>query len=378
MLSYWEKTSFLHYDYIIVGSGIVGMNTAIELKEKHPKSKVLILERSIFPYGASSRNAGFACVGSISEYLDDKSESYEQNIFSLFQKRYHGLQLLRKRLGDDKISFRQQGSYELLSENELHVLDHIDQFNKLLLPISKKETYKENTTYISTSGMDKSYFKACIECTIDGELHTGHLLNTLHELCLERGVIIKTGVNVNKFEASNTNAHVEIFDSSRQENITLSCSQLILCTNAFTAQFIPDIDIIPGRGQVLITHPIPDLNVKGIHHFDSGYYYFRAIDNRILFGGGRHLDFEKEASTEMVINTRIVSELKSILQLHILPHHDLQIDMTWTGIMAFGANKLPIVQKVNDRVWCAARLGGMGVALGALIAKELVEDIMNN
>ncbi|MGZ5243758.1 MAG: hypothetical protein ACXWW0_07675 [Bacteroidia bacterium] len=34
MLSFWERESFLHYDIIIIGSGIVGLSTAISLKEK--------------------------------------------------------------------------------------------------------------------------------------------------------------------------------------------------------------------------------------------------------------------------------------------------------------------------------------------------------
>jgi len=39
--------------------------------------------------------------------------------------------------------------------------------------------------------------------------------------------------------------------------------------------------------------------------------------------------------------------------------------------MAFGKNKRPIIQKVSDRVAVAARLGGMGVALGSLVGKEV-------
>ena len=61
MFSYWEQQSFTSYDYVIIGSGIVGLSTAIELKEKFPGATVLILERGLLPTGASSRNAGFAC-----------------------------------------------------------------------------------------------------------------------------------------------------------------------------------------------------------------------------------------------------------------------------------------------------------------------------
>ena len=71
MLSFWEIESFLTYDYIIIGSGIIGLSTAISLKERLPESSVLVLDRGLFPVGASTRNAGFACFGSLTEILSD-------------------------------------------------------------------------------------------------------------------------------------------------------------------------------------------------------------------------------------------------------------------------------------------------------------------
>jgi len=43
-LSYWEIKSWLsNIDYTIVGSGIVGLNCALKLKEKYPKSKMVLV-----------------------------------------------------------------------------------------------------------------------------------------------------------------------------------------------------------------------------------------------------------------------------------------------------------------------------------------------
>ncbi|MCC7158194.1 MAG: FAD-dependent oxidoreductase [Ignavibacteria bacterium] len=71
MLSFWEKNSLLNYDVIIVGSGILGLSTACEIKERRPEKNVLILERGIFPTGASTKNAGFLCYGGLTEILAD-------------------------------------------------------------------------------------------------------------------------------------------------------------------------------------------------------------------------------------------------------------------------------------------------------------------
>src|SRR5690606_14836356 len=125
MLSYWEQHSLLTYDHIIIGSGIVGLSLAIELKEKYPAHRVLVLERGLLPTGASTRNAGFACMGSPTELLDDLTHMTEAEVLSLFEKRKQGLAILRKRLGDEHIGYEASGSYELIHKDELYVLDRL-------------------------------------------------------------------------------------------------------------------------------------------------------------------------------------------------------------------------------------------------------------
>ena len=71
-LSFWEKESFINQTvYLIIGSGIVGLSTAIYLKQREKGKKVTVLERGFLPTGASTKNAGFSCIGSPSELLDD-------------------------------------------------------------------------------------------------------------------------------------------------------------------------------------------------------------------------------------------------------------------------------------------------------------------
>ena len=81
-LSYWEIKNWLtNIDFTIVGSGIVGLNCALQLKQRYPTSKILILEKGILPQGASTKNAGFACFGSLSEIIDDlKHHSKEDQL----------------------------------------------------------------------------------------------------------------------------------------------------------------------------------------------------------------------------------------------------------------------------------------------------------
>jgi gamma-glutamylputrescine oxidase len=146
-----------------------------------------------------------------------------------------------------------------------------------------------------------------------------------------------------------------------------------VATNAFAKQLFPKLDVVPGRGQVLVTKPIPDLKLKGTYHFNEGYYYFRNIDNRILFGGGRNLDFAAEQTWDFGHTDQVKQQLINYLQEVIIPGVDFEVDYWWSGIMGFGGNIRPIIEQVEPGVFCAVRCNGMGVAMGSLVGEEVAE-----
>lgn len=372
MFSYWEQQSFFKYDHIVVGAGITGLSTAIELRTLYPDDSVLVLERGMIPAGASTRNAGFACMGSVTELLDDLKTMQESKVVALFQQRKAGLQLLRKRLSDSAIGYASNGSYELIDENAKEALNHIDYLNKLLLPINNKESFRIVNEKISEFGFAAQYTKALIENTCEGEINTGKMMRALANFAVQNGVEIKTGAQVAQFEEGSGGV-VVIVNNPYGESHRLQCSTLNICTNAFTKQLLPDEDITPGRGQVLVTNPIDGLKFKGVYHFDKGYYYFREIDGRILIGGGRNLDFEAENTDHVAVTKMIQDNLEMKLQELIIPGVEYEVEHRWAGIMAFGKTKQPIIKAFSNRVFGAFRFGGMGVALGSEAARKLAE-----
>lgn len=371
MLSYWEQQSFLKYDHIIIGAGIVGLSLAVELREKYPEASILVLERGLLPTGASSRNAGFACMGSLTELLDDLTIMSAHEVVQLFELRKKGLEKLRHRPGDDAIGYAANGSYELIGESELPALEKLDEINLMLKPLLGKNAFRRADEKIADFGFNAKYTKALIENTCEGEIHTGKMLRALTNFALAEDIEIKTGAEVLRYEEEPSYVAVFINDPFRKEPLVLHCATLSLCTNAFSRQLMPEVDVIPGRGQVLITQPIPGLKLKGIFHFDKGYYYFREIDGRILIGGGRNLDFERERSTDFTLNEEIQVALEEKLAHIIIPGTHFSIEQRWTGIMAFGASKQPIVKRFTERVYGAFRMGGMGVAIGSQVAEQL-------
>ena len=372
MFSYWEQQSFSHYDHIVVGAGIVGLSAAIAIKEREPRASVLVLERGLLPTGASTRNAGFTCMGSATELLDDLCTVNEQEVTGLFEARKKGLELLRSKMGDGPIGYRNNGGYELISNKEAEALDKLDYLNKLLKPITGIAAFTPADEKIREFGFGGDYSRALIQNNCEGELHSGMLMRALTDMSMQMGIEIKTGAEVLGYEEDEKQVFVQVQDPFRDEVWLLNSHTLNICTNAFTKQLLPDIDVVPGRGQVLITHPVPGLKFKGIFHFDKGYYYFREIDGRVLFGGGRNLDFETEETTEIELNKLIQIDLEQKLADIILPGTHIQIAQRWAGIMAFGATKYPIIKAFSPRVYGAFRMGGMGVALGCEAARQMV------
>ena len=375
--SYWElKNWFANIDFTIVGTGIVGLHCALALREKFPKSKILILEKGILPQGASTKNAGFACFGSLSEIIDDLKSHSEEEVVQLISKRWNGLQLLRNNLGDETIDFKPYGGYELfLNEDErtytecLHKLPFI---NDLLKPLFRNDIFAKEVDRFAFQGIQEYVVFNPFEAQID----TGKMMNALLKKAIANDILILNQVEVTSHQEKNDSVEVTLvtldYASPRVGDFSFSTKKLLFATNGFAAQ-ITNNQVKPARGQVLITEPIPNLDVKGTFHLDKGYYYFRNIDNRILLGGGRNLAFETETTTELGQTELIQNRLEELLKEVILPNTDYKIAHRWSGIMGLGSTKKPIVEQLSEHVYCGVRLGGMGVAIGSLIGQELAD-----
>ncbi len=365
--SYWEyKEWFAHNNFAIVGSGIVGLNTAIQLKKRFPKARILILEKGMLPQGASTKNAGFACFGSVSELLSDLESHSEQEVFQLVKKRWDGLQLLRNLLGDISIDYQHHYGYELFVEERFYqkCVEKIPFLNELLKPLFHKEVYSVENNHYGFQNIVPNYIKNHLE----GQIDTGKMMGKLLSLTQEMGIKILNNIEVKSFSEDETNVKI---DTNQGTFVT---EKLLFTTNGFSEKLLGEV-VEPARAQVLITKPLKNLHIKGTFHLDEGYYYFRNIDNRILFGGGRNLDFSGEKTTVFGQTKPIQNKLEEFLKTVILPNIAHEIEHRWSGIMGVGNQKKPIVKQISNRVYCGIRLGGMGVAIGSIVGKDLADLI---
>lgn len=375
-ISYWEqKTFFNDLDYIIIGAGIVGYSTALSLKSLAPTSKILILERGNLPSGASSKNAGFACFGSATELYTDLQNNSEEEVWNTVKKRWDGLRNLRLIIGDENLKFQNLGSWDLITEKEVELYTATAKLIPLLNSKIKEISGEENVYSIDENVAKKFGFES-IETSIfnrlEGQIDTASMNVSFYKQVVNAGIQVLFGT-----EAFNLRSNENGTSISTQFG-EINAKSVAICTNGFAAQFIHDEEILPARAQVIITKPIPNLQIQGTFHYDAGYYYFRNIDNRILFGGGRNLDVKGETTTEIETSPEIIGHLKRLLKSVILPNTEFEIDHQWAGIMGVGTSKKPIIKKCMNSVYCGVRLGGMGVAIGSLVGKELAELIITD
>ena len=373
MLSFWEQDVFLTYDHIVIGGGIVGLSTAVSIKEMDKSKKVLVLEKGIFPSGASTKNAGFSCFGSLTEVLADLQTMSREEVLDLIKVRWEGLGLLKQRLGAQAIDFRQWGGYELLVGEQVKAVDRIEEINELLYPLFEAQVYSLCDQKIVEFGFNPSRVDQMVYNPFEGQIHTGKMMKRLQAYAASLGVEVYSGVEVDAIKEEENSVRVVV-----NSDLTFKAERVAICTNAFSKKLLPELPLEPGRGLVLITEPIKGLPFQGTFHYDEGYYYFRNYEDRVIFGGGRNLAYEEETTTTFGINQQILMKLEKDLHEMILPDRQAKIAQTWSGIMAFGKNKQPILRRTSDRVFVGARLGGMGVAIGSQLGLDLAQMMLTS
>ena len=245
-----------------------------------------------------------------------------------------------------------------------HVWQNREEINSLLFPLFKENVFSfKNNSFQFENIQEQLNFNK-----FEGQIDTGKMMLALTNLVLGKGVNILNSVSVDSFQEGNDSVAI------KTDSFEFKSKKLIIATNGFAKQLM-DEEVKPARAQVLITKPIKNLHIKGTFHLDKGFYYFRNIDDRILFGGGRNLDFKTEETTEMAETELIQNKLEELLKTTILPKTPFEIEHRWCGIMGVGNQKKPIIKQLSNNVSCGVRLGGMGIAIGSLIGKELAQLI---
>ncbi len=362
-LSYWEHQSFFGpADAVIIGAGLVGLTAALYLRQRRPAWRVVVLERGALPSGASTKNAGFACFGSISELMEQERRG---DLQATVAARWEGLARLRALVGDGALDYQPVGGYELFRREEgalaAECRERIGYFNRLLAPVvGHARTFRDASDEAGRFGFRGVGTLLKNEC--EGSLDAGRMMRALLARAWAADVPVLTNCAVEALETTaGRGVRVRLANGA-----AIEASRVLAATNAFAAELLPGLAVVPGRGQVLVTEPRSDVALRGTFHYDHGYAYFRQLpDHRLLLGGGRNLDFAAEATTAPGLTEPVQTYLEGLLHDVILPGPPPRIDYRWSGVMGFGPALAPVIDWARPGVLAAVRCNGMGVALSA-------------
>lgn len=370
--SFWEHDYYSLPDVCIIGAGLTGLSCAIELARQNARLKIVVVEKSNTGTLATTRNAGFLCYGSPTEILKDLSTLSDHEVIDLLKLKYRGhntlLSLLRKR----EHVYKRVFGYELFEsklkfEETQHTLSQLNIIFKEATGID--EYYKvAQPNLMQLHGLRG--FTGAIQLFQEGQVHSQNLDQALELKARNLGIRILRGATIKAIQEAN--GYVTLFNDTTE----IKAKALVLATNAFINELLPTIQVVPSRGQVLITTELKSIRLTGNYHVNEGYVYFRNVGKRILLGGARNLDFVGEQGSELKTNEAIQKWLENFLFEHLVSEKEAKIDYQWSGIMGFTPSGLPYCKQYSEHVFIAGGMNGMGVAIGAALGFDVAQLVL--
>ena len=332
-VSYWQDTVGLtteqETDIVIVGAGLAGLSTAYWLSKLDPDLRIQVVDKDKIGSGASGRNAGFITCGS-TEHFSRMSSSYGENKAAeiwKFTEYNHRLMVeeFGKEFLEENCEYRNLGSWTLAATE--HEIEVIGQTVGLLQKTGVNVEWCDQVFEGTEGFYGGAFYKD------DGEIHPAKYLWHL---------ALHTGNNVNISE------NTEVFD----------------------------IDTLEDK--IIVTEPVDAFLQPAYCSFVLDYFR-QLVDGRVLIGGFRNADAEKEVGYSDEINPRIHKKLEGFLNEHFPILRGKRIDYRWSGVMGFAADGYPMVGSLTEdpriyyNVGFTAHGLGFTFATGELVAKLVLE-----
>lgn len=374
-VSYWQDTVGLTSDYeadvIIIGAGLAGLSTAYWLSKLDPSIRVVILEKGTIGHGASGRNAGFITCGSTEHFSRMTSAYGESKAEEIWKFTEYNKRLMLEEFGRATLAqqceFRELGSWTLAStDHEIEVIK--DTVSKLRDKGVSVFWYDEQ---VVSDLMQCEGFLGGAHYERDGEIHP---MKYLWHLAARSECQVVENAEVFGIEEEGEDLVV------KTNKKRFKASAVVLCTNAWSSQLFPWFDnkIAATRGQIVVTEPVEPFLQPSYCSFVLDYFR-QLVDGRVLIGGFRNADVEKEVGFSDEINPVIHEKLEGFLNEHFPVLRGKRIDYRWSGVMGFAADGYPLVgalpedPRVFYNVGFTAHGLGFTFATGELTAKLILE-----
>lgn len=355
-------------DVLVVGGGIVGLVVALALAEAGRAP--LVVERAQVLAGASGRNGGLLLPGTAELYLDLARRWGRTQARALWAMSTRGAAQLVEWLStyDVDCLWRPEGG--------LHVaLDEAEQGQLLDNQVALVDDGFDATWLdrAALSGFSDLPLPATVPGALylpgGGPLHSGRLVTGLARAAQRRGTRISEGVAVRALSLEAEGLRVTTDQGA------LTAKAVVLAANAWVGQVWPALGalVLPVRGQVQVTEPLAGGGLRGAWYLHHGYEYFQQLpDGRVVLGGMRWAAADREEGQDSpAVNAALHERLTDWFGELFPAWAPLPVAGRWAGIMAFTADRLPLIGPLDEsgRLWVAAGFNGHGLPFAPLAAE---------
>ncbi len=364
-----QKNISQHFDVLIVGGGIAGLSTAHWLLKKSPQMRVGLIERHRLGFGASGRNAGFVTCGSTEHFLKLEKDFGIQKALEIWKFSEENHRLLKEEIIQDHSSlldYRQTGSCTVAPDD--------NQWTNYQAAGTRMRQAGLDVSSVTTQEMERDYgvkgFVGGIHFAGDGYIDPIKLLNLMRS---HLKISVFEGTEVMRIQQEPDH---ELVQTDRG---LFRAEKVILALNAY----LPLLDsqfakwIAPGRGQILMTEPLPAF-VKGPCYLTKHLCYFRQLPTgHLLIGGFRNLDRQAEETYTDQTTDLIQSALLKFVREHFTQGQHAKVAYQWSGIMGFSPDGQMLIGNLPNRpnVQVMAGCSGHGMGLSFHAAKILVDSL---
>jgi glycine/D-amino acid oxidase-like deaminating enzyme len=337
-------------DVAVVGGGVTGCSCALHLAEAG--LRVRLYEAREIAGGASGRNGGFALRGGAAPYPVMVESIGRKNAAMLWHWTETELAAFAESVED---AFRPTGSLRVAVDAE------------------EREELVAELEALCADGFAVEW---CEE-----------LAPSLRDSC--PGAIfhppdgvLQPALAVRRLAARAAVAGVEIAEHTRVASTAETGAEIVVvATDGYPSGLLGRLEglIVPTRGQVLATEPVPELMYEVPHYGRHGFdYWHQRRDGRIVAGGFRDVSLQEEFTAHEVTTPAVQDALEAFVAR--LAARQVRVDYRWAGIFGLVLDFLPVVGRVpgEDDLWVAGGYSGhgnvLGFACGRLVARAILGE----